>query len=219
MATLAIFLVVAGGTAVAANQLAKNSVGTKQLKKNSVTAKKIKKNAVTAAKIKKDAVTSAKLADAGVTGAKIDAAGVPASQVVARLRNGTQVAAPADPILLGTYTQNAGELNQFIGWADLTFAPACTAPRFVQGFLTLDGNPAAPAIEDVIGFAYGIDETGTSNQLRLEFGPYFGAGAMYSPAPDVAVQHSVYLLIVEVECTAGSGATLTGAGIDVIGSR
>jgi len=60
MSSIAVFLVL-GGTAFAATQLGKNSVGTKQLKKNAVTAAKIKKNAITTAKIKKDAVTGAKV--------------------------------------------------------------------------------------------------------------------------------------------------------------
>jgi hypothetical protein len=60
MSSIAVFLVL-GGTAFAATQLGKNSVGTKQLKKNAVSAAKIKKNAVTTAKIKKDAVTGAKV--------------------------------------------------------------------------------------------------------------------------------------------------------------
>ncbi len=45
MASLAVFLVLGGATAIAA--LGKNTVGTKQLKNNAVTAKKVKKNAVT----------------------------------------------------------------------------------------------------------------------------------------------------------------------------
>jgi hypothetical protein len=49
--TLALFLVLAGGSAFAANHLAKNSVGAKQLKRGAVTAAKIKKNAVTPAKL------------------------------------------------------------------------------------------------------------------------------------------------------------------------
>ncbi len=60
MSSIAVFLVL-GGTAFAATQLGKNSVGTKQLKKNAVTAAKIKKNAVTTAKVKNDAVTGAKV--------------------------------------------------------------------------------------------------------------------------------------------------------------
>ena len=61
MSSIAVFLVLGGATALAATQLAKNSVGTKQLKKNAVTAAKIKKNAVTTSKIKNGAVTGAKV--------------------------------------------------------------------------------------------------------------------------------------------------------------
>lgn len=61
MSTIAVFLMLGSGVAIAAKQLGKNSVGTKQLKKNSVTKAKIKKNAVVTAKIKKDAVTGAKV--------------------------------------------------------------------------------------------------------------------------------------------------------------
>lgn len=51
VATLALFLVVAGGSAFAATKLAKNSVGTKQIKTNAITSAKIKDGAVTGAKI------------------------------------------------------------------------------------------------------------------------------------------------------------------------
>ena len=61
MSSIAVFLVLGGGAAFAANQLGKNSVGSKQLKKNAVTSAKIKKNAVTTAKIRNRAVTGAKI--------------------------------------------------------------------------------------------------------------------------------------------------------------
>lgn len=51
VATLALFLVLAGGSAFAAGRLAKNSVGTKQLKNAAVSAAKIRKGAVTPAKL------------------------------------------------------------------------------------------------------------------------------------------------------------------------
>lgn len=81
VSTLALFLVIAGGTAFAANQLGKNSVGPKQLKANAVTAAKIKNGAVTAAKIKNGAVTGAKLADSGVGEAKLAAGSVTAGKI------------------------------------------------------------------------------------------------------------------------------------------
>jgi hypothetical protein len=61
MVTILAFVVLAGGTAFAAGQLGKNTVGSKQLKKNAVTAAKIKNNAVTTAKIKNGAVSGAKI--------------------------------------------------------------------------------------------------------------------------------------------------------------
>jgi hypothetical protein len=60
MSSIAVFLVLGGGAAIAAG-LAKNSVGPKQLKKNAVTSAKIKNNAVTAAKIQNGAITGAKV--------------------------------------------------------------------------------------------------------------------------------------------------------------
>jgi hypothetical protein len=70
MSAIAVFLVL-GGTAFAASQLKKNSVGTKQLKKNAVTQAKIKNGAVTGAKLGADAVTETKIANGAVTGAKL----------------------------------------------------------------------------------------------------------------------------------------------------
>jgi hypothetical protein len=70
MSSLAVFLIVAGGTAFAAGKLGKNTVGTKQLKNNAVTGAKIKKEAVTGAKIKLSSlgkVPSASTADTAGT--------------------------------------------------------------------------------------------------------------------------------------------------------
>lgn len=66
MSTIAVFLVVGGATAIAADKLSKNSVGAKQLKKNSVTKAKLKKNSVTTAKIKNNAVTGPKVKEASL---------------------------------------------------------------------------------------------------------------------------------------------------------
>lgn len=81
MSTIAVFLVVGGASALAATQLAKNSVGTKQLKNNAVTTAKIKKEAVAAAKIKNGAVGTSKLGAASVTGDKLAAGSVDAAKL------------------------------------------------------------------------------------------------------------------------------------------
>lgn len=51
ISTLALFLVLAGGSAFAAGKLGKNSVGTKQIKNSAITTAKIKDGAVTGSKI------------------------------------------------------------------------------------------------------------------------------------------------------------------------
>jgi hypothetical protein len=72
VATLALFLVLAGGSAFAAKQmLPKNSVGTKQIKNGAVAAAKLKKGSVTAGKLAADAVGTSTLADGAVTSAKV----------------------------------------------------------------------------------------------------------------------------------------------------
>jgi hypothetical protein len=69
-ATFAVFIAL-GGSAYAATQLDKNSVGTKQLKKNAVTRAKIKKNAVTGAKVKDRSLTGDDLAIGTITGSNV----------------------------------------------------------------------------------------------------------------------------------------------------
>jgi hypothetical protein len=71
VSTLCLFLLLGGGTAFAASQLAKNSVGSKQLKKNSVGAAKIKNEAVTANKLAANAVSASKIADESITTGKL----------------------------------------------------------------------------------------------------------------------------------------------------
>jgi hypothetical protein len=101
ISTLCLFLLIGGGTAFAASQLAKNSVGSKQLKKNSVTAAKIKNgvvtankiatNAVTTTKVANEAVTTGKLANNAVTSAKIGNSAVTSGKLADDAANGSKV--------------------------------------------------------------------------------------------------------------------------------
>jgi hypothetical protein len=105
MSSIAVFLVIGGASALAASQLAKNSVGTKQLKKNAVTKAKIKNNAITTAKIKKDAVTGAKVKESTL-------ATVPSANVangLAPLEATHLVGAPGEPGFENGYFNFPGE--------------------------------------------------------------------------------------------------------------
>jgi hypothetical protein len=67
MSTIAVFGVLAGGSAWAATK-----IGTNQIKAGAVTTKKLHKNAVTTTKIKGDAVTGDKVKDESLTGKDLD---------------------------------------------------------------------------------------------------------------------------------------------------
>ena len=71
MSTLAVFLMLGSGVALAATQLGKNTVGTKQLKKNAVTRAKVKNNAINGAKVADGSLTGGDLADGSVASADI----------------------------------------------------------------------------------------------------------------------------------------------------
>ena len=222
MTTIGVFLLLAGGTAIAAGQLAKNSVGPKQLKKNAVTTAKIKKAAVTKAKLGKNAVTSTAIADGAVTGADIAPGSTPYSQRVARMT--TSLTAPfkaAGPYPIGTYTQNAGEDNQILGGIDIRFSAACTPPRAATAYLLVDAaNPATPQVSEIAGYAIALDENAGELTRRFDFGSFIGGyGSLNLDGPPAAVAHRLDAYLLEETCTAGEGIDAVGAIVDVIGSK
>lgn len=265
VSTLCLFLLIGGGTAFAANQLAARSVGAKQLKKSAVTTAKLKKNAVTTAKLKAKAVTAAKIkedaiiggkiadgaivtskisagavtgsqiadgavtgskvADGTITGADIDAPSTPFSQVVARLRtDGRQSFAGEGVYPIGTYTQAAGEDDQYIGSLTINFAAECTGEREVEAILLRDAPPDVASLEEAIPNIVGaavIRESGATEETDriLEFASLAGAGSMSSLAPTTTTAHSLGVYLLRGHCGTGSGVTVTGAALDVIGTK
>ena len=231
MSSIAIFLALGGATAFAAAQLAKNSVGTPQLKKNAVTTAKLKKNAVATAKVRKgaintarlkgNAVTTAKIKKNAVTGAKIKASTTPFSRVTARLRNAGPVSLePAGSTLIGTYAQPAGENDQYTAGLEVTFDAGCTAPRSAIAYLLLNpADPTKPSKFDVAGLGIVIDETGATATHRININPFAETfSGMQSFAPSATVNQTFYMYA-GAECTAGSGASASNLGVDVIGTK
>ena len=87
MSVLALFVAL-GGTAFAASQLGKNTVGSKQLKQNAVTTAKVKKEAITAAKVKRGTLTGKQVNGSTLTG--VSAASLGTVQYVAAVVTITQ---------------------------------------------------------------------------------------------------------------------------------
>lgn len=244
MSSIAVFMILGGATAIAARNLPKKSVGTKQLKakavktpkiaKNAVNTSKLKKNAVSKPKIRNGAVTTEKIGNGAVDGSKIADGSItnsdlnPAtnesfSQIIARIRgtagvpwtNGTVY-----PLNNPTYTQAAGQSNQFIGAVDVTFAASCTQPRSVDAYLLVDAaNPASPEISDIAGYGTAPDNSAGTVTKRAEFVPLAGTAGMSKFAPGADTQHTFSVLLLTPSCAAGSGVTASAAGVDVIGTK
>ncbi len=233
MSTLAVFMLLAGGTAIAAQQLGKKTVGAKQLKSNAVTTAKIKKAAVTKAKIKDGAIDNAKLADNAVTGAKIadgsvggadiNAASTSFSQITARLRNDTAVpfTGALTPYSLGSYTQSVGSDDQYVAALDVTFEAACIQPRLAQVILLLDAaNPAAPTAQEIVGLAVVQDTSAGRVTKRADFSSFAGGSPMSRMSPLSSTQHTFTVLLTTGSCGGGgAGVTASGAHLDVISTR
>jgi len=223
MASLAVFLVLGGATAFATIQLGKNTVGSRQLKRNAVTSTKIKRNAITGPKIKKATITGDKVKDGSITGSDLNAGSTSFSQIVDRIRGtGTAnfTAGALYPLQNGTYTQNAGEDDQLIGALDVTFASTCTQPRSAVAYLQLD--PTNPTILDpteIAGIATVVDKgTGTVTR-QANFSSYSNGRGTSIFAPTVPTNHTLTIFLASGTCASGSGVTVTGAGVDVIGTK
>jgi hypothetical protein len=232
MSTIFVFLLLAGGTAIAAKQLGKKTVGAKQLKSNAVTTAKIKKGAVTKVKIKDGAIDNAKLADNAVTGSKIadgsvtggdiNAGSTPFSQVVARLRNnGALPFSGATPVAIGSYTQNPGEDNLLMSSVDVQFTATCAPPRVAVAELLIDtANPSSPKPEDLLGYTIIEDKLGGELTRRVDFGPFPGLPNSFTRlSPLAPTTHTFTVVLLGSSCNSGSGVNYVGAGVDVIGTK
>jgi hypothetical protein len=113
ISTLALFLVLAGGTAFAAKQmLPKNSVGTKQIKNNAITGAKIKNGAISGSKVQLSSLGTVPSAVTATTAAK---------------------AATATTAENATNATHAGNADTVGGKSASSFAPASAEPVHIVG--------------------------------------------------------------------------------------
>jgi hypothetical protein len=234
MTTITAFVVLAGGTAFAAGQLAKNSVGKRQLKANAVTTAKIKRNAVTKPKIKNGAVDgskikdgsvgSAKVTDGSLTGSDVNAASMPFGRIVHEARGSSTVAVPTEagklavfPLNGSTYTQEAGSDDSYVGAVDVTISSGCKEDRTAIAFLTVDSpNPLLPTAQDIVAWGLYEDEASSQVSARINLGPYIFGGVRFQPGSPT--NHTLGLTL-QGQCKTGTGITATSGAVDVIGTK
>lgn len=227
VSTLALFLVLCGGVAIAA-RVGRRSVGAPQLKAGAVTTSKIKANAVTtrklsrlgvtAAKLREGAVTTEKIFNGAVTGEKINAASTPFSRVAARLTGSSTVLLKSSfqvyPLNASTYMQAADEIDAFAGAVEVTVPSECLPPRKVTAEIIVDpAEPTHPAPAEVLAAAQLKDEGTGSFSKWLEMVPNPERSLLFEPRS--AKQHEVFL-VVEGNCPS---MKVTSGAADVIATR
>jgi hypothetical protein len=199
MSSIAVFLVLGGATAIAANQLGKNSVGKKQLKANAVTAAKIKKNAVTTAKIKNNAVTGAKVKDGSLTGTDINLAtlGTVPSANTANTANSANSLAGRIPVSLftGSGLHTVATVGPFTIKAECLINNGGTDEGEYQLTTSLNGS----SMDDNNGDEYEVFDAGTTAFLygtssaagdpNIEVAPDPGLTAVAPDGTAILFQH------------------------------
>ncbi|HEY5976615.1 MAG TPA: hypothetical protein VIT85_02055 [Solirubrobacterales bacterium] len=223
LATVTAFVVLFGGAAYAANQLAKNSVGAKQLKKNAVTTAKIKKNAVTTAKLKKGAVTGAKVKGGSLGVADLSLPSMPFGRVVHRASwsGSVQGGGPGTPTLVTTtsYTQEAGSDDIYSGSVEVSPPPlTCEPPRALVANLYIDTPDLATALgENQVANGLFFDMKGNrSFPSRITLAPTAG-GVRFQPGSPTP--HTLSLFVTAVCKLSEPGIIVTGATIEVAGVK
>ena len=154
MSSLAVFMVLGGGAAIAAN-LPKKSVGTPQLKANAVKTGKIGKNAVKTGKLGPAAVKTGKIANGAVLTTKLGDLAVTSGKL-ANESVLTDKIAP-DAVTVGKLANNAVTTDKIAGEAVITgklandsvvaaklASGAVTAPKFGTATFTLGPTVNAP---------------------------------------------------------------------------
>jgi hypothetical protein len=149
-ATIALFMALGGATAIAANQLPRNSVGPRQLQpnavrtgyldKNAVRTGKIAFEAVRAGKIAKNAVVTNRLRDGAVTGAKLAREAVGAGQLRKLAVNTSR---------LGNESVQTGKIGSGAISTGKIEDDAVTGPKVKES--TLDQVPSAAEADKVGG--------------------------------------------------------------------
>jgi hypothetical protein len=208
MSSIAVFLVVAGGSAVAANQLGKNTVGSKQLKKNAVTAAKIKNGAVTGGKLAAGAVSVSQLGAGSVNESKLADGAVGAG----KLANGSVGGSKIAPGAVG-----GGQL------ADGSVTTSKIAPGAVTGDqINVASTPFGRITERIRnGSAFGLQTSGqfvpigSYTQPANEDDTYFGSVEVNFAATCVAPRSATVYLVIDPTnlSTLVSASEIAGYGV------
>jgi hypothetical protein len=171
VSTLCLFLLLGGASALAATQLAKNSVGTKQIKKNAVVAAKIKNTAVTNSKLADNAVTSGKITDAAVTNSKLADNAVTSGKI-------TDAAVTASKLANNAVT--SGKINDAAVTTSKLANNAVTSGKIADGEVRAGDLGTILEVQNTVQIAAGTEGTADvacpAGSVMLSGGGYWTTG-------------------------------------------
>lgn len=217
--------------AVSSDELAAGAVVGDKIVDGVVGTGKLAAGAVTSDRIADGAVTTGKIANGSVTADKL-AVPIPSpsgSRIAARLRGTAAVEFPRTtnppqapisyPSTDLTYTQPAGETDQFMAQFQVTFRATCPSRRRASANLFIDA-PADPDGREFVGSGE-IDDNGTGEVTRTGYFSLGDArGRSFSLAPSSPTQQKFSVDLVSASCgNVTNGVKMTGVQIDVIGTR
>ncbi len=172
VSTLCLFLLLGGASALAATQLAKNSVGTKQIKKNAVTAAKIKNAAVTTSKLADSAVTSGKITDAAVTTSKLADSAVTSGKI-------TDAAVTTSKLANNAVT--SGKITDAAVTTSKLANNAVTSGKITDGEVRAEDLGTILEVQNTVQIAAGAEGTADvacpSGSIMLSGGGYWTTGS------------------------------------------
>jgi hypothetical protein len=216
VATLALFGLIAGGTAIALP--GKHRVTADDLHRNAVRARAVAPGAAGASEIKDGTVVGDDIANGAVNGGKVADGSIGyqdlgSNSVVARIRSSGPVnTANADagspinvPLSGNTWTQAANETDVVFGQLSYTQPSSCTGSPFMDVILLVDGVEAD-------GRGYNT----TPGTSKVDF---FAVQRAYAFEPGAATPHTATVQVYD-ECTGpGESFVLHDVEVDVIGMR
>ncbi len=186
VATLALFLSLAGGAVYAANKIRTNDIA-----RNAVKRAKIAPNAVRAGKIAKQAVVRNRIRDNAITSAQVETRSIepsdlafPVSFVATQLGGSFPVSGSFTyPLANNTWTQQPGQVNLVSGRAQATLAWAgvgggCDVVADLQlngqsfgggQFAPVTSMSPTPVVSPAIGLPPGDPDAATPRELTLNF--------------------------------------------------
>ena len=223
-AYLALALVLITGTAYAAatigsGDVINGSLRSADLKNNAgVRGADVRNNNLKGADFGPGKLGGADVGDNAIGGAQASEPSIVASRIIARLGGVVNQPIPDAPgpiaFANNTYTQPAGGPNELVGGGQLTFSAACAQPRNAIIYVTVDAAP--PSIANLVGIAQVTDNGAGSVTKRFQVSAFFGApNGMVLPRQSAPAPRA-YFLYGDLNCNAGSGATLDSLAIDAV---